>query len=346
MKNKPMAILGGLAATAVAGALVASLRQRGSFKKGEAEQSGKQTGGGARGRHRADAENRTDRQHAQVDGIRMSWVEEGAGVPVILLHGIPTSPELWREVIPRVSDVRALAWEMVGYGESIDEGRSRNISVARQAEYLASWMRHLGLKKAIVVGHDLGGGVAQILAVRHPDLCRGLLLTNAIGYDSWPIPSVGALKATATVTRHLPRPLFKLLLMNLFSRGHDDAEKAKAAYHLHSRPYLERSGAADLIHQIECLDVNDTLAIADRLSDLNLPVRIVWGDADQFQTIEYAHRFVRDLNAPLRRIAGGKHFTPEDHPDVLAEEIMLLVENAHAPGEKPPLSGRATSSVP
>lgn len=335
MKNKRMAILGGLVATAVTSALIASLRQRGRFNKGEAERSGKQGGGGAQRRRRADAEKRTDRQHAQVDGIRMSWVEEGAGVPLVLLHGIPTSPELWREVIPRLSGVRTLAWEMVGYGESIDEGRSRNISVARQADYLASWMRHLGLEGAIVAGHDLGGGVAQILAVRHPDLCTGLLLTNAIGYDSWPIASVSALKATAPVTRHLPRPLFKLLLMNLFSRGHDDAEKAKAAYHLHSRPYLERSGAADLIHQIECLDVNDTLAIADRLPDLDLPARIVWGDADQFQTIDYAQRFARDLNAPLRRIAGGKHFTPEDHPNVLAEEIMLLVENAHAAGEKP-----------
>ncbi len=334
MKNRQIAMLGGLLASAVVTAVI-TLRQRGLFLKGEVAQSGSEPDGDAPSR-RPDAENRRSRQNAQVNGIRMSWFEEGAGVPVILLHGIPTSPELWREVIPRLSGVRALAWEMVGYGESIDEGRSRNISVACQAEYLASWMHHLGLERAIVAGHDLGGGVAQILAVRHPDLCKGLLLTNAIGYDSWPIASVSVLKAMAPVTRHLPRPLFSLLLMNLLSRGHDDAQKAKAAYHLHVQPYLDRSGAADLIHQIECLDVNDTLAIADRLPDLNLPARIVWGEADQFQTIDYAQRFVRDLNAELRCIPGGKHFTPEDHPDVLAEEIMLLVKSTHASGKRTP----------
>lgn len=47
------------------------------------------------------------RHYAAVDGIRMFWVEQGEGVPVILLHGIPTSPGLWRKVIPRVASVRS-----------------------------------------------------------------------------------------------------------------------------------------------------------------------------------------------------------------------------------------------
>ncbi len=123
-----------------------------------------------------------------VEGVRMRWLEHGQGYPVVLVHGIPTSPELWRKVMPRLRGARALAWEMVGYGRSIPEGRGRNISVAKQADYLAAWLRQLGIGRAVLVGHDLGGGVAQIAAARYPGLCTGLLLTNAIGYDSWPIP--------------------------------------------------------------------------------------------------------------------------------------------------------------
>ncbi|MDQ3913294.1 MAG: hypothetical protein M3305_16295 [Actinomycetota bacterium] len=48
-------------------------------------------------------------------GVRMRWEESGEGPPVVFVHGIPTSPQLWRYVIPRVEG-RALAWEMVGYG--------------------------------------------------------------------------------------------------------------------------------------------------------------------------------------------------------------------------------------
>ena len=74
---------------------------------------------------------------------------------------------------------------MVGYGASIQEGWDLDISVARQAEYLAGWMREVGLEDGpVVVGQDLGGGVAQILAVRHPELVQGLVLTNCICYDS------------------------------------------------------------------------------------------------------------------------------------------------------------------
>lgn len=258
----------------------------------------------------------------------MSWTEQGEGAPVVLVHGIPTSPGLWRKVVPKLSGVRVLAWEMVGYGKSIEQGRTRDISVGEQAEYLAAWMRQLGIEKAVLAGHDLGGGVVQIAAVRHPELCAGLFLTNAIGYDSWLIPSVSALKAGARVMRHLPRPLFKLLLMNLFYRGHDSAESAQEAFEAHAPDYLAQGGAAALIRQVEQLKTGDTVEVAEALPRLNVPARIVWGDGDQFQKIKFGERFSRDLRAPLRRIPGAKHFTPEDYPEIIAEEIMELVREA------------------
>lgn len=262
----------------------------------------------------------------------MSWIEEGEGLPVILVHGIPTSPDLWRHVIPRLSGVRVLAWEMVGYGTSISEGKRRDISVAQQAEYLAQWMRELDIEKAVLAGHDLGGGVAQILAVRNPKLCSGLFLTNAIGYDSWPIPSVIAMRKMDGLVRKLPDSMFKALLLSLFVRGHDDLGKAMEALEVHSPKYTQRDGAAAMVRQMNALDVKDTLEIADKLPSLNIPARLAWGEADQFQKVEYAERFSRDLGAPLRKIKGGKHFTPEDHPEVIAEEIMALVHAVRADG--------------
>lgn len=269
------------------------------------------------------------RKFARVDDIEMSWRESGEGPVVIAVHGIPTSPELWRDVFPRLSGVRALAWELVGYGLSIDEGRGRDISVAAQADYLAAWMKHLGIETAILVGHDLGGGVVQQLAVRYPELCRGLFLTNAVGYDSWPIPSVKLLKKTAALSRHMPDAMFKGVIGTLFARGHDDADAAAAAYRIHGAHYLQRDGAAALIRQVVCLDVEDTLSICGRLSSLGVPARLVWGEADELQKVEYGRKFAHDLDAPLRLIPGGKHFTPEDHPDIIAEEIMKLVDTVH-----------------
>jgi pimeloyl-ACP methyl ester carboxylesterase len=264
----------------------------------------------------------------EVGGIRMRWEEQGDGPPVVFVHGIPTSPRLWRHVIPRVRNARSIAWEMVGYGASIEEGAGRDISVAKQAEYLASWMREVGLDGgAIVVGHDLGGGVAQILAVRNPELVRGLVLTNAICYDSWPIPSVKAMRAAGPAIERMPDAVLRLnLYTGLFLRGHDDRERARESFGEHW-PHYERAGAgAALIRQVRSLDVNDTLAVAGRIPYLDLPARLVWGAADQFQKIGYGYRLAYELGASIDRIEEGRHFVPEDHPERVAAAVNDLLE--------------------
>ncbi|WP_292446202.1 alpha/beta fold hydrolase [Methylibium sp.] len=255
----------------------------------------------------------------------MRWEEQGAGVPVIFVHGIPTSPALWRHVVPRIAGARCLAFEMVGYGASIPDGRGRDISVARQADYLFAWAKTIGVNTAVLAGHDLGGGVVQIAALRHPGFCRGLFLTNAIGYDSWPIPSVKALRAAGPLVRRLPNAVAKQIIATLMVRGHDDRSRIAESLEVHWAPYARHGGAQALIRQIDALRAQDTLGIAGELPHLRLPARIAWGTADPFQKLRYGERFARDLLAPLRQIAGGRHFTPEDHPDIIAEEIGLLL---------------------
>lgn len=266
-------------------------------------------------------------QTADVAGIRMRWIEHGDGVPVVLVHGIPTSPALWRKVIPRVEGARVLAWEMVGYGDSIPEGRDRDITVGKQADYLRQWMRAIGVERAVLVGHDLGGGVVQIAAVREPAICAGLVLVNAIGYDSWPIPSVKAMRAAGAFVEHLPDPLLKANLGVLMYRGHDDFATAGESLDIHYARYAAHDGAEALVRQMEALDQKDTLSVQDGLPMLrDRPARVVWGTADRFQKLEYGERFARDLGCPLVRIDGAKHFVPEDHPLEVATAISEVVQ--------------------
>lgn len=271
-----------------------------------------------------------------VDGIPMRWEEHGAGTPVVLVHGIPTGPRLWRHVIPKVDGARLLAWEMVGYAGSISAGTDRDISVARQAEYLVRWLDTLRIERAVFGGHDLGAGVVQIAAVRHPERCAGILITNGIGYDSWPIPSVKMLRALGPVVRRLPSWAVKGgVFRMLMTRGHDDGRIARESLAVHWAPYAAHGAGGALVRQIRALDVSDTLAVAPELPRLRgIPARVIWGDADQFQKVEYGDRFARDLGTTLERIEGGKHFTPEDHPDRIAVALRALVSEVEA--RRPP----------
>jgi hypothetical protein len=99
---------------------------------------------------------------ATIGDTPIRWLEQdGDGTPIVLVHGIPTSPALWRHVTPRLNRHRILAFEMTGYGESIPAGTDRDISVSAHADRLLAWLDHLGIASAILVGHDLGGGGAH-----------------------------------------------------------------------------------------------------------------------------------------------------------------------------------------
>lgn len=264
-------------------------------------------------------------QQKYVDGVRTRWLEHGSGRPVVLVHGIPTSPRLWRRVMPLVRG-RSLAWEMRGYGSSIRAGRDSDLGLAAQAGYLLAWLDSLELDEPPVpVGHDLGGGVAQIAAVRAPGRFSALALTNSVCYDSWPIPSVRLMRRLAPVLARSPEVVMYAMMAQLLHRGHDNRRRALESIGVHWAPYVAQGAASSLIRQIRALDARDTLAVAGRLPALALPARVVWGEADGFQKVHYGERLATDLHTVVQRIPGGKHFTPEDHPETVAAAVNDLL---------------------
>lgn len=259
-----------------------------------------------------------------LEGEPVRWLEHGEGAPVVLLHGVPTSPRLWRHVLPLVPG-RCLALEMRGYGSSIPDEGDRDLGLAAQADRLLRWLDLVGVEASVLVGHDLGGGVAQIAAVRGPGRFSGIMLTNAVCYDSWPIPSVKAMRRAAPILRYLPETALYPSFVQLIHRGHDNRARALESLGVHWQHYVAHGAARSLMRQVSALQVEDTLAIAEQLPALGLPARVVWGEADQFQKVEYGRRLAADLGTTLQTIPGGKHFTPEDHPEVIAAAINELL---------------------
>lgn len=103
----------------------------------------------------------------------LHYEESGAGLPVVFLHGNPTSSYLWRKVTPRLADrARTLAPDLIGMGAS---GRPRiAYDFADHARYLDAWFDALDLREVVLVGHDWGGVLALDWAARHPGRVRGV----------------------------------------------------------------------------------------------------------------------------------------------------------------------------
>lgn len=126
----------------------------------------------------------SDKSYAEVDGVRMAYVEVGDGDPIVFLHGNPTSSYLWRNVIPHVADLgRCLAPDLVGMGDSQklpDSGPDRYTFVEHR-QYLDGLLDVLGVHDDVVfVAHDWGSALAFDWSRRHADAARGLCFMEAI----------------------------------------------------------------------------------------------------------------------------------------------------------------------
>lgn len=258
---------------------------------------------------------------------RSRRAESGEGFPVVLLHGIPTGPALWRKVIPHLKQARVLAWELNGYGASTGSAPQTSLPLMSQADHLHSWLLARGIRRVVFAGHDLGGGIAQIMAVRYPQACAGLLLTNCVTRDNWPIPEAKLLRSIAPLARRLPQAVVKQMFRVLMFRAHDTPGLAREGMKVHWPPYAHapQGSARALMLQICSLDARETLAVADALKNVRVPARIVWGAADPWLSVRWGEQLARDLDAPLQILPRARHFTPEDHPETIAEAINALV---------------------
>lgn len=108
----------------------------------------------------------------------IATIDRGTGSPVLLLHGQPGDGASWGRVTERLSSGhRVLAPDRPGYGATTLEATG----MAANADLLAELLRHRGATPATVVGHSWSGGVAVLMAARHPDVVRSLVLAGAVG---------------------------------------------------------------------------------------------------------------------------------------------------------------------
>lgn len=115
----------------------------------------------------------------QVNGIRMHYVEAGSGPPVLLLHGFPETWYCWRHQIPALAArYRVIAPDLRGYGET--RKPATGYDKRTMARDIRELMRHLGIDRAAVVGHDRGARVATRFAKDYPEALDRLVVMDNI----------------------------------------------------------------------------------------------------------------------------------------------------------------------
>lgn len=266
------------------------------------------------------------RHNIPIDGRRLHVREEGAGEPVLLVHGLPTNGLLWKEVAPALAErARVIVPDLLGFGAS-DRPAGLPVSLDAHAGYLLRVLDSLGVGRATVVGHDIGGGVAQILAVRHPERVAGLGLIDCVAYDNWPVWEMRAIRLTAPLFAHLPAgPTAAAIGLGL-RRGFEDGDRARRYLPLFLDPFAAPGGMRLLVEHTLALHARQTEAVAPGLPGVRVPAAVVWGARDPFFAPRWGERLAADIpGARLTLVDAASHFSPADAPDAVAKALLDLL---------------------
>lgn|SRR5690606_28763197 len=271
-------------------------------------------------------------RNAIVDDVRLAYryTPGSTGETLVLVHGTPSHSYIWRNVVPALEGQGhgVLAYDLLGFGAS-ERPTDRDTSVTAQAHLLEQLLSFLDIARPTVVGHDIGGAVAQIVATRRPALVRRLMLVDTVSYDSWPSSTWRAI-----IRDHLddylamaPDEFEAMLTRQLTMTVADPAHMTGSTLEAYLAPHRTPLGRASFFeHQVRHYDSRPTQQLAPLLRDLTMPTRIVWGEQDRWQPVRYAERLASDIpDAHLVVIAGGGHFLMEDHPDRVTQEILDLL---------------------
>jgi len=143
------------------------------------------------------------KKFTDVDGKQIAYVDEGAGDPIVLLHGNPASSFLWRNIIPELTQSgRVIVPDLIGHGDSdklpASEGPGRyTLEVAYH--YVEELLKTIGADKNVtLVIHDWGSGIGFLWAMRHSEQMKGIAYMEAIvkpmSWDDWDQDAAGIFK--------------------------------------------------------------------------------------------------------------------------------------------------------
>ena len=269
-----------------------------------------------------------------VDGVRLHVIHHGAGdgLPVLLLHGLPTSSYLWRDVQRDLEHRhRTFAPDLVGLGCS-ERPCAGRYDLQTQARLLLALADELGLDRFAVAGHDVGGGVAVHLTALARDRVAALVLVDSpLHADVWPIPSVRLLATpvlgeTQLAALRLVPGAAEQAVRKALARGLRAGEPSPKAVGHYLAPLATAEGARGLLDLVRSFDPQATDAAFDLVRADPPPALVLWASDDAYLSSAIGRRVAGDLTgASYVEISDAGHFLPEDRPERVAEEMAAFL---------------------
>jgi pimeloyl-ACP methyl ester carboxylesterase len=268
-------------------------------------------------------------------GLRYHYLDEGAGQPVIMLHGNPTWSFYYRGLIAALrADYRVIAPDHIGMGLSDKPDDARyQYRLASRVDDLAALVAALDLPgKLTLVMHDWGGMIGMAYASRHPERIGRLVLLNTAAF---PMPASMRLPRSLRLVRDTALGALAVRGAGAFSRvaarvcctRRPLSRQLRDAYCAPYHDWQSRIAILRFVQDIPLGPDDPSYALVEQVAHSlplfrRTPALICWGDRDFVFTPEVLARWQREWpQAQIHRFADCGHYLLED----AGEEVQALV---------------------
>ncbi|HET9676387.1 MAG TPA: alpha/beta hydrolase [Solirubrobacterales bacterium] len=277
---------------------------------------------------------------ATLHGHRAVYRVAGSGPNVVLIHGMINSSRHWEEVAMRLAgSYRVIAPDLIGHGDAATP--RGDYSLGAHAASIRDLLTTIGVERATIVGHSLGGGVAMQFFYQFPQRTERLVLISSggLGHDVSPLLRAAALPASAALLRMATRPQVVGALAaagaRLRAKGNSTGIYLQAVARALGPLQDPGSRRAFLQTLRSVIDVEgQKVSARDRLYLLGeMPTLIVWGERDR--TIPLAHGLEAQHSIPNCRfetLPRAAHFPNLEDPEGLAAvlgDFLATTSPAH-----------------
>jgi len=271
------------------------------------------------------------KKRVDLSGVRVAYTDEGKGPAILLVHGVPTSGYLWRNVIRELQgEFRLIAPDLMGLGDT-ETPLDHRYDMKTQAQKLMELVDHLGLETFTLVCHDQGGAASQWLAVQNPERIERFIITNCVCYDNWPVPIVARFMKIFRV-----KPLsaiFQITPMGtLWGRSRVGIRlgvyNPKAISDFAIDEYMKvTTMGPDKFEQFRRFvlagDYQCTVEAARKFCKFRRPTLVIWGGNDRWLNVSWSRRLYDDIAGARRMevVPFVGHFLQEEKPELVAKYI-------------------------
>ncbi len=273
-------------------------------------------------------------RYLEQDGLRMHYVDEGAGDPVLLLHGEPTWAFLYRKLIPPLAGVaRVVAPDYFGFGRSDKPTRIEDYSYDFHYDSVERFASELDLRDMTIVVQDWGGPIGFRLAVEHPERVARLVIMNT-GIGAGRPPSEEWLRFREFV-RRVGTDLVPGQLVRISCVG----ELADDVVEAYNAPFPVPESKAGVLAFPELVPTEPDHPSAARMLEVRFaldrwekPTLVLFSDSDPVFSAQVGERMASRIPGagPAEIVVGAGHFLQEEKGEEIAERIVRFLSETRA----------------